>query len=133
MTGLALHLSQYDMAPVRIEDVIGLLVQTFPGDFFSLFRELPDFFLLGIFCKRLFVTLEAGRYRRETRESLIFEIGMAGDAIHPLLLMFLMVEGNGLVVLRAHAQADQDEKYNPPDPEANQERFHCLDNPTQSF
>ena len=133
MTGLALHLSQYDMAAVRIEDVIGLFVQTFPGDFFSLFCELPDFFLLRAFCDEFFMALEAGGQNGQTGEVLIFVMGVAGDAIHPLLLMYFVAEGNRLFRLGPHAQADQEEKYNPPDPEANQERFHCLDNPTQSF
>ena len=59
MAGLALYLSQDDMTPVGIEDVIGLTVQTFPGDFLSLFLELPDLLFFRAFGDRFLVTSQA--------------------------------------------------------------------------
>jgi hypothetical protein len=59
VTVLTLNLSENDMASMREEDVVGLLVEPFPGDFFPFFVKLPNLFLFRTFCNGLFMTIEA--------------------------------------------------------------------------
>jgi len=59
MAGLALDLPQDDVTSVGIEDVIGLLIETFPRDFLSLFLELPDFLFFRALGDGFLVTSQA--------------------------------------------------------------------------
>ena len=96
MAGLALDLPQEDMTSVGIEDVIGLPIKAFPGDFPPLFGKLPDFFFFRALGDGVLVALQAGCDFRQTRKHLLFGIGMAGNAFYSLVQVFLVIECNRL-------------------------------------
>jgi len=62
MAGLARDLSQDDMAPMRKEDMIRLLIHTLPGDLLFLLVIFSYFLFLQILRNRFFVALQAGGY-----------------------------------------------------------------------
>ncbi len=96
VTGLALHLSQDDMSPMGKEDMIGLLVDPFPMDLLTLFMNLSDFLLFGVLGDRIFVALQTDGHFGNAGERLVFKMGMAGNTFDPLLLVFLVIEGERL-------------------------------------
>jgi len=110
VTGPALDLSKNDMTTMGEEDMIRLMVKTFPGDLFPLLLELPDLFFFWVFCKRFLVAVDAGGQGGHPGKSLLLGIGMTGEAIHPLLQVLLMIKGDKLFSLRACIEADQDEE-----------------------
>jgi len=110
MTGLALDLSKNDMTTMGEEDMIWLMVKMFPGDLFSLLLELPDLFFFGVFCQGFLVALDAGGEGGHTGKSLLFRIGVTGEAVSPLLQVLFMIKGDRLFSLRARKKADEEEK-----------------------
>ena len=110
VTGLALGLSKNDMTTMGEEDMIRLMVKMFPGDLFSLLLELPDLFFFGVFCQGFLVALDAGGEGGHTGKSLLFRIGVTGEAVSPLLQVLFMIEGDRLFSLRARKKADEEEE-----------------------
>jgi len=116
VTGLTFDLRKDDMDLVGIEDVIRLSIDSPPGDLFSSFRELPDLFLFGTFRHRFFVTFQADRDVRHSREALGLIIFVAGVTFEPLIDMLFVIEGDGLVGLRpcgmgTDEEEDEDNSY----------------------
>ncbi len=97
VASLARDLPQHNMAPMRIEDVIGFLVDPLPGDFSFLSFELPDFFLFGALCDGLFMTFQAGSNFGHSGEGLGFKKRVACVTAQPLFQVFLVIEENRLV------------------------------------
>jgi len=62
MAGLARNLFQDDMAPMRKEDMIRLLIHTPPGELLFLLEIFSYFFFFRILRNRFFVALQAGGY-----------------------------------------------------------------------
>ena len=112
------------MAAMRKEDVIRLFIDSLPGNFLFYLMKLPDLLFFFTFCNRIFVALEADRYRWHSRKILGLEVAMAGVALHSLCEMFLMIKEDRLIRLRSQAQTDQKEEQNNPDSQSNKEGFH---------
>ncbi len=114
------------MAAVRKEDMIGLRVNPLPGNLFSFRGKLPDLFLFGTFCNRFIVTLHTGSYGGHSRKGLGIEIGMTSVTLQPLLHVYLMVEGDGLLSPGADTQTDQEKEYEDSSRQSNEEEFHSV-------
>jgi hypothetical protein len=84
------------MTPMRKEDMIGLFIYPFPGNLLFLPQELPDLLFFRVFCNRFFVTFQAGLDRWKPREGLFLKVRVAGNTLHPLLYMLLVVEQDRL-------------------------------------
>jgi len=97
MTGLALHLSQYDMSPMGKEDMIGLSVDPFPGYPFPFFLKLSDFFLLQTFCYGFLVAFQAGCDVGHSGKVLGLKILMARGTFQSLSQVFFVVERDRLL------------------------------------
>ncbi len=87
------------MPPMRIEDMVGFPVEAYPRDLFSFFRRLPDLFLFGALCYRLFVAFQARGKIWHPSKVLRFEVAVASIAFQSLFHVFLMIEGNRLLNL----------------------------------
>ena len=114
---------------MRKEDVIGLFVEPFPRDFLFLLLKLSDPLLFLVLRELLIVTLQTGRQRWHAGKGLFFEIGMTGDAICSLFLMFLVIKGNRLPRLQAKTKADEEEEKRKTNYESEDEEFHILESP----
>ena len=81
------------MTAMREKDMVRLLVESFPGDFFFILVKDPDLFFFRAVCDFVLMALDADRYGRHSREVLGFEVAMTGIAGQSLIFMFLVVEG----------------------------------------
>jgi len=108
MTGLAFNLRKNDMGLVRIKDMVRLSIDTPPGNLFSFFRVLPDFFLFRTFCDRFLVTLQTDAAVRYSREGLCFIVFVTRVAFQTLIDMFFMVKSDRLSDFRSHRKADKE-------------------------
>ena len=132
VTRLAFDLSENDMAAVRIEDMIRLSIDPPPGDLFSSFRKLPDLFLFGTFRHRFFVTFQADRDVRHSREALGLIIFVAGVTFEPLIDMLFVIEGDRLSRFRAGGIGDAEQEQGRPNCQSEEEESHLLGSPGSS-
>jgi hypothetical protein len=124
VTGLALHLSEYDMAPMGKKDMIGLRVNPFPGYPFPFFLKLSDPFLLRTFCYGFLMAFQAGCDVGYSGEVLGLKILVTRGTFQSLRQVFFVVERDRLLGPVAQTQADQDEEQNQTNCQTHQERFH---------
>jgi len=124
MTHIAFQFAQNDMTPVGIEDVVRLFVNLPPGDFLFLTFELPDLFLFRTLGDRFPVALQTGGNVGQAGEGLCFVKWMADVALHPLLQVFLVVEGNRLPGFEPLAEGDAEEKQDNADQDSDEEISH---------
>lgn len=96
MTGFTFNPGQNHMATVGEEDIIGLPIKPVPGNFFAVFLKLPDLFFIRMVGKGILVAFHADCHFWHSREGLFLKMGMAGMALDALLVMFFMVERDGL-------------------------------------
>ncbi len=126
MAGLAWKFAQDHMPAMRKEDMIGLTVNPFPGNFFTFCGKLPNLFLLRTLRNRLLVTLHAGGHRGHSGKNLGFGIRVARITLQALLHVFLVVEGDRLLRSGANAQADEEKEYEEPCRQSDKEEFHRM-------
>jgi hypothetical protein len=101
VTALTLNLPENDMASVGKEDVVGFLVQPFPGDLFPLFVKLPDLFLFRTFRNGFFMTIEAHGGVGYAGKCLGFVKTVTGVTLQSLFEMLFVIERNRLCGLGA--------------------------------
>jgi len=127
MTGLTRYLSQYDMTPMGIENMVRLSVDLFPGNLLSLLLKLPDLLFFRAFCDGFFVTLQTDCYIGQSGKGLHLVVHVTRVTFHSLLQMFLVIEGNGLPGSRTEAEGNQEKEKCYPDYQPDDEEFHLLD------
>jgi hypothetical protein len=132
MAVLTLDLSENDMATMRIEDMIGLVVDLLPGYCFFLFCKLPDLLLLRTLGNRFFVALQTDGDVRHSGESLSLIVLVTGVTFQPLFGMLLVIEGDRLVGFRAYGIVDKEEKQKDPNCQSEKKEFHALDLPARA-
>ena len=129
VTSLAGYLAQDHVPSMRKKDMIGLFVEPFPRDFLFFLLKLPDSLLFLVLREFLLVTLQTGCQLWHAGKGLFFEIGVAGETIDALFLVFLVIEGDGLPRLQAKAEADEEEEKRKADYESKEKEFHLLESP----
>lgn len=105
----AFEFPQGDMAAVGKEDVIRLPIKMSPGNLLSSLLELSDFFLLGALREGVFVTLQAGGQGGHSGKGLVFIVRVTGQALDALLLMLLVIEGDGLPRSSTNPETEEEE------------------------
>ena len=129
MAVLTLDLSENDMATMRIEDMIGLVVDLLPGYCFLLFCKLPDLLLLRTLGNRFFMALQTDGDIRHSGESLGLIVLVTGVTFQPLFGMPLVIEGDRLVGFRAYGVVDKEEKQRRPRLPIREGRISCPGSP----
>ncbi len=97
------------MTPMRKEDMIRLLVHSFPGDFFLLFLKLSYLFLFFIFGDRFFMAFKAGRKVRHSRKGLGFKKAVASVTLQTLFQMFFVIERDRLIGFKTKSEVNEEE------------------------
>ena len=110
VTGLALQFAQNNMAPVRKEDMIRLLINAPPGNGGILLLKLSDFFFFLAFRDRFLMTFKASIDARHPRKGLGLEEAVAGVTFQSLFQMLFVIERDGLVGFRADTKADKEKQ-----------------------
>jgi len=101
VTAFTFNLSEHDMAAMREEDMVGLLIQSFPRDLFPFFVKLPDLFLFRTLCNGLFMTVETYCGVGYAGKGLGFVKTMTRVTLQSLFEMFFVIERNRLRSLGA--------------------------------
>ncbi len=131
MAGLTRQFPQNHMAAMGEKDVIRFLVKSLPADLFASFFKLPDLFFFRTLSQWLLVAPEASLQGGHPGKSLVFIIGMAGVAFDPLLLVFLVAKGNGLLGDRAHHKANEEEDQQKAGRQSKEEESHTESRPVR--
>ena len=111
------------MATVRKEDMVRLLIKTFPTDLQTFFLEFFEFLFFRTVGDRVLMTIHAGFDTGHPGEVLGPKIGMARIAFQPLGDVSFVVERNRLLHLRAGPNVKEKKEYDNSDEESNEE-FH---------
>jgi hypothetical protein len=126
MAALTFNLSQDDMAPMREEYMIRLFVKPLPKDFLALFMKLSYLFLFRTLCYGLIVASQTSIYVRHSGKCLFIKKGMASDAFHSLLLVFLVIKRDGLFSSRTYNRTDGEKDQKEPTCQSKEEEFHTV-------
>jgi hypothetical protein len=126
VTGLTLDLSENDVAPVRIEDVVRLPVDLPPGNCFPSLCKLPDFFFFGAPGDRFFVAFHANGDLRHSGEDLGFVVLVTGVTGQTLFDMLLVVKVDRLSGFQSRGETDEEEEKKETDCQSEEKEFHSL-------
>jgi hypothetical protein len=75
------------------------------------------------------VALDAGCQGGHARKSLFFRVGMAGEAVNSLLLVFFVIEGDGLISDETQTEGNEKKKEEDSDRQSEEEEFHSVQSP----